>query len=151
MQRQHGISVAQVGAQFGVWGLAGGVLGALFGGRVADRLQQRWKGGRVFASGAGFVLGGPVCVALIMVDDLRWFAPLVMATYFLYTWYNGPLSAVILDVVAPAVQASVLVAFVLFSPLAGVPLSLPLFCNLSTKTVSRLTSMLLLPAERVLA
>jgi sugar phosphate permease len=150
MQRQHGISVAQVGAQFGVWGLAGGVLGALFGGRVADRLQQRWKGGRVFASGAGFVLGGPVCVALIMVDDLRWFAPLVMATYFLYTWYNGPLAAVILDVVPPAVQASVLGAFVLFSHLAGDALAPPLIGYLSDRTGSLRTAMLLLPAVGVL-
>jgi len=150
MQRQHGISVAQVGAQFGVWGLAGGMLGALFGGRVADRLQQHWKGGRVFASGAGFVLGGPVCVALIMVDDLRWFAPLVMATYFLYTWYNGPLAAVILDVVPPAVQASVLGAFVLFSHLAGDALAPPLIGYLSDKTGSLRTAMLLLPAVGVL-
>lgn len=150
MQRQHGISVAQTGAQFGVWGLVGGVLGALFGGRVADRLQQRWKGGRVFASGAGFVIGGPVCVALIMVEDLRWFGPIVMATYFLYTWYNGPLAAVILDVVPPAVQASVLGAFVLFSHLAGDALAPPLIGYLSDTTGSLRTAMLLLPAVGVL-
>jgi len=150
MQREHGFSVAQVGAQFGLWGLAGGVLGALFGGRVADRLQQRWKGGRVFASGAGFVLGGPVCAALILVDDLRWFAPLVMATYFLYTWYNGPLAAVILDVVPPAVQASVLGAFVLFSHLAGDALAPPLIGYLSDRSGSLRTAMLLLPAVGVL-
>jgi len=150
MQREHGFSVAQVGAQFGLWGLAGGVLGALFGGRVADRLQQRWKGGRVFASGAGFVLGGPVCAALILVDDLRWFAPLVMGTYFLYTWYNGPLAAVILDVVPPAVQASVLGAFVLFSHLAGDALAPPLIGYLSDRSGSLRTAMLLLPAVGVL-
>src|SRR5206468_205499 len=126
MQRMHGLSVAQVGAEFGVWALTGGVLGALVGGRLADRLQHRWHGGRVFTSGAGFVLGGPVCAALLLVHDLRWFGPLILATYFLYTWYNGPLVAVILDVVPPAVQASVLGAFVLFSHLAGDALAPPL-------------------------
>jgi sugar phosphate permease len=150
MQRTHGFSVSRVGAEFGVWGLAGGVAGALFGGRMADRLQQRWRGGRVLASGAGFVLGGPVCVALLLVDDLRWFAPLVMATYFLYTWYNGPLAAVILDVVPPAVQASVLGAFVLFSHLAGDALAPPLIGYLSDRTGSLRTAMLLLPAVGVL-
>ena len=150
MRRIHGFSVEDIGSNFGVWALAGGVLGALFGGRAADWLQQRWPGGRVFAAGAGFVLGGPVCVALILVDDLRWFAPLVMATYFLYTWYNGPLAAVILDVVPPAVQASVLGAFVLFSHLAGDALAPPLIGYLSDKTGSLRTAMLLLPAVGVL-
>ena len=150
MRRVHGFSVAEIGAAFGVWALAGGVLGALFGGRAADRLQQGWMGGRVFASGTGFVLGGPVCAALILVDDLRWFAPLVFATYFLYTWYNGPLASVILDVVPPAVQASVLGAFVLFSHLAGDALAPPLIGYLSDRAGSLRTAMLLLPAVGVL-
>jgi MFS family permease len=150
MQRVHSISVAEVGARFGGWGLLGGILGALFGGRAADRLQQQWKGGRVLASGAGFVLGGPVCAALLLVDDLRWFTPLVTVTYFLYTWYNGPLAAVILDVVPPAVQASVLGAYVLFSHLAGDALALPVIGYLSDQSGSLRTAMLLLPAVGVL-
>jgi MFS transporter, Spinster family, sphingosine-1-phosphate transporter len=150
MQRVHGLSVAEVGGQFGLWALAGGMLGALVGGRLADRLHQRWSGGRVLASGAGFVLGAPICVALLMVQDLRWFAPLIMATYFFYTWYNGPLAAVILDVVPPAVQASVLGAFVLFSHLAGDALAPPLIGYLSDRTGSLRAAMLLLPAVGVL-
>ncbi len=120
------------------------------GGRLADRLQQRWHGGRVLASGAGFVLGAPVCAALLLVQDLRWFAPLILATYFLYTWYNGPLAAVILDVVPPAVQASVLGAFVLFSHLAGDALAPPLIGYLSDRTGNLRTAMLLLPAVGLL-
>ena len=150
MQREHGLSIARVGAEFGVWALSGGILGALVGGRMADRLQHRWHGGRVLASGAGFVLGAPVCAALLLVDDLRWFAPLIMATYFLYTWYNGPLAAVILDVVPPAVQASVLGAFVLFSHLAGDALAPPLIGYLSDRLGDLRTAMLLLPAVGML-
>ncbi len=150
MQRMHGLSVARVGAEFGLWALGGGVLGALAGGRLADRIQQRWKGGRVLVSGAGFVLGGPVCAALLLVEDLRWFAPLIMATYFLYAWYNGPLAAVILDVVPSAVQASVLGAFVLFSHLAGDALAPPLIGYLSDRTGDLRTAMLLLPAVGLL-
>src|SRR5207247_1279724 len=89
-----------------IWMFLGGALGGLFGGRVGDWRLTRWSGGRVVVSGAGFVLGGPVCAALLLVDELRLFVPLLFATFFLYTWYNGPLSAVILDVVPPAVRAS---------------------------------------------
>src|SRR2546429_7146922 len=75
MQRAHGLSVAVVGRQFGIWGLAGGALGGLFGGRVGDWLLTRWSGGRVVGSGAGFVLGRPGCAALAPVDELRLFGP----------------------------------------------------------------------------
>src|SRR5437763_8144297 len=145
MQRAHGLSVAVVGRQFGVWGLAGGALGGLFGGRVGDWLLTRWSGGRVAVSGAGFVLGGPVCAALLLVDELRLFVPLLFATFFLYTWYNGPLSAVILDVVPPAVRASVIGAYLLFSHLAGDAIAPPLVGYLSDRFGLR-PAMLLLPS-----
>jgi MFS transporter, Spinster family, sphingosine-1-phosphate transporter len=144
VERTHGLSVAAVGRKFGVWGLAGGALGALFGGRTGDWLLQRWSGGRVVVSGAGFVLGGPVCAALLLVDELRLFVPLLFGTFFFYSWYNGPLSAVILDVVPAAVRASVLGAFVLFSHLAGDAIAPPLIGYLSDRVGLR-AAMLLLP------
>jgi sugar phosphate permease len=149
MERTHGLSVAAVGRSFGVWGLAGGALGALFGGKVGDRLLEHWSGGRVLVSGAGFVLGGPVCVGLLLVNELRIFVPLLFATFFLYTWYNGPLSAVILDVVPAAVRASVLGAFVLFSHLAGDAIAPPLIGYLSDRIGLR-PAMLLLPTAGAL-
>ncbi len=149
MERTHGLSVAAVGRAFGVWGLAGGALGALFGGKVGDRLLEHWSGGRVLVSGAGFVLGGPVCVGLLLVDELRIFVPLLFITFFLYTWYNGPLSAVILDVVPAAVRASVLGAYVLFSHLAGDAIAPPLIGYLSDRVGLR-PAMLLLPTAGAL-
>ena len=144
LERTHGLPVAAVGRQFGVWGLAGGALGALFGGRTGDWLLSRWSGGRVVVSGAGFVLGGPVCAALLLIDELRLFVPLLFGTFFLYSWYNGPLSAVILDVVPAAVRASVLGAYVLFSHLAGDAIAPPLIGYLSDRFGLR-PAMLLLP------
>jgi MFS-type transporter involved in bile tolerance (Atg22 family) len=57
---------------------------------------------------------------------------------------------VILDVVPPAVQASVLGAFVLFSHLAGDALAPPLIGYLSDRTGDLRTAMLLLPAVGLL-
>lgn len=155
MQRVHGFSVSDIGREFGIWGLAGGALGALVGGRFADRLFERWPGGRLAVSGAGFLLGTPVVVALILSDNLKLFVPLVFGTYFFYTWYNGPLSAVIFDVVPAAVRSSVMGAFLLFSHLAGDAVAPPLIGYLSDRfqTVWHLSAdealrraMLLLPA-----
>jgi MFS family permease len=133
MQRVHGFSVSDVGREFGIWGLAGGALGALVGGRFADRLFERWPGGRIAVSGAGFLLGAPVAVALILSNNLSLFIPLVFGTYFFYTWYNGPLSAVIFDVVPAAVRSSVMGAFLLFSHLAGDAVAPPLIGYLSDR------------------
>src|SRR2546425_3959004 len=119
MERVHGFSVGRVGREFGIWGLAGGALGGLFGGRVGDWLLGRWSGGGGVGSGAGFVLGGPVCAALVLVDELRVFVPLLLAAFFLYLWYNRPLSAVVLDLVPPAVRASVIGGVGLFLHLRG--------------------------------
>jgi MFS family permease len=146
MQRVHGFSVSDVGREFGVWGLAGGALGALVGGRLADGLFERWNGARVAVSGAGFLLGTPVCVILILTNNLRLFAPLVFSIYFFYTWYNGPLAAVIFDVVPAAVRSSVMGAFLLFSHLAGDAIAPPLIGYLS----DRLQMVWHLPADEAL-
>jgi MFS family permease len=146
MQRVHGFSVSDVGREFGVWGLAGGALGALVGGRLADSLFERWNGARVAVSGAGFLLGAPVCVILILSNNLRLFAPLVFSVYFFYTWYNGPLAAVIFDVVPAAVRSSVMGAFLLFSHLAGDAIAPPLIGYLS----DRLQMVWHLPADEAL-
>ncbi len=145
MHRVHGFTVSDVGREFGIWGLLGGALGALFGGRLADRQFERWRGARVAVSGAGFILGAPVCAALILADDVRFFAPLIFGTYFFYTFYNGPLAAVIFDVVPPAVRSSVMGAFLLFSHLAGDAIAPPLIGYLSDRFGLR-PAMLLLPA-----
>jgi MFS family permease len=133
MQRVHGFSVSDIGREFGVWGLAGGVLGALTGGRLADWLSPRWKGARVAVAGGGFILGAPIVVVLILSPGLQFFVPCVFGTYFFYTWYNGPLSAVIFDVVPAAVRSSVMGAFLLFSHLAGDAVAPPLIGFLSDR------------------
>ena len=148
LQRVHEMTPVEVGRQLGPLALAGGGVGALVGGRLADVLQQRWHGGRVLVTGLGFVLGGPVCTALLLVDRSWLFTALILGTFFLYTWYNGPIAAVILDVVPPNVRSTVLGAFVLFSHLAGDAIAPPLVGYLSDRTDLR-TAMLILPAAGV--
>src|SRR5207247_7866030 len=60
MQRVHGITVTEVGRNFGLWALVGSSLGALFGGRMGDALIRRWLGRGVLASGAGWGHAGRV-------------------------------------------------------------------------------------------
>ncbi len=149
MQRVHGLQVDEIGRRFGLIALAGGVTGALAGGRLADRLMQRWRGGRVLVAGIGFLVGAPLCTGLILVSNLGAFAVLLLLTYFCYTLYNGPIVAVLLDVGPDAVRSSVLGAFVLFSHLAGDAMAPPLVGYLSDIAGVR-TAMLTLPVAGLL-
>ncbi len=146
MQRVHGLPVSDVGRLFGFYGLTGGALGALAGGGLASWLAPRWKGARVAVAGAGFILGAPIVVILILSPGLRFFESCVFGTYFFYTWYNGPLSAVIFDVVPAAVRSSVMGAFLLFSHLAGDAVAPPLIGFIS----DRLQATWHLPADDAL-
>jgi MFS family permease len=102
--------------------LAGGILGNLAGGIIADRLSKRNTGARVFTGGLGFLLAAPcVLIAIGSPYALRAlpaytsasegtqvaigvaiFAVFALLAAFFLNLYNGPMSAALLDVVPAA-------------------------------------------------
>jgi predicted MFS family arabinose efflux permease len=145
VQRELGLDLAHAGRQIGLVGLAGGVLGSWVGGRLGDALMERWPSGRVIASASGFVVGAPLCVALLLTHDLALFSALFFAVVFLFTWYNGPIAAVLFDVVPRGVAATVMGAYVFFIHIAGDAVALPVVGFLSDRYGLR-AAMLTLPA-----
>jgi predicted MFS family arabinose efflux permease len=149
VQRELGLDLAHAGRQIGMIGLAGGVLGSWAGGRLGDRLMERWPSGRVIASASGFLIGTPLCVALLLTHDIRVFSALFFAVVFLFTWYNGPVAAVLFDVVPRKVAATVMGAYVFFIHIAGDAVALPVVGFLSDRYGLR-AAMLTLPAVGLL-
>ena len=145
MQRELGLTPAVVGRTIGLWGLLAGVLGTVFGGRLGDLLAERWAGGRVLAGSAGFLVGAPLAFWLLHVEDLDVFIPVFFTTLFFFTWYHGPMTAAIFDVVPPQVGASVIGTYVFFTHIAGDAIAYPLVGSLSDRFGLR-TAMLVLPA-----
>jgi MFS family permease len=145
VQRELGLDLAHAGRQIGLVGLTAGVLGSWVGGRLGDGLMERWPSGRVIASASGFVIGAPLCVALLLTSDLTAFTALFFAVVFLFTWYNGPIAAVLFDVVPRGVAATVMGAYVFFIHIAGDAVALPVVGFLSDRYGLR-TAMLTLPA-----
>lgn len=144
VQRELGLDLAHAGRQIGLVGLAGGVLGSWVGGRLGDALMERWPSGRVIASASGFVIGAPLCVVLLLTHDLALFTALFFAVVFLFTWYNGPIAAVLFDVVPRGVAATVMGAYVFFIHIAGDAVALPVVGFLSDRYGLR-AAMLTLP------
>jgi MFS family permease len=149
MQRELGLTPAVVGRTIGLWGLFGGVLGTVFGGRLGDALAERWPGGRVLAGSAGFLAGAPLAFWLLHVEDLNLFIPLFFTTLFFFTWYHGPMTAAIFDVVPPQIGASVIGTYVFFTHIAGDAIAYPLVGSLSDRFGLR-TAMLVLPTAAFL-
>jgi len=131
VSRELGLSAAQSAALLGKWGLISGTAGTLFGGLLADWLRRRYETGRVITVALGLLLGGPLAVWLLTIRDLEVFQAVFAAAFFCLSWYNGPITAVIFDVVPPRISATVAGAYLLFIHLAGDAISLPLVGTLS--------------------
>lgn len=126
LQREMGLAPQMAGRTIGLWGLAAGFLGVVFGGRLGDTLAARHPTGRVIAGATGFLVGGPLCIWLLSVRELDLFIPLFFATLFFFTWYHGPMAATIFDVVPASIGASVMGTYVFFTHVAGDAVAYPL-------------------------
>ncbi|MGH7580105.1 MAG: MFS transporter [Gemmatimonadales bacterium] len=129
--RELQLTAGEAAALLGKWGLIAGVTGTLFGGFLADWLRRRWETGRVIAVGLGLLLGGPLAVWLLTIRDPELFKVVFTVAFFCLSWYNGPITAVIFDVVPPRISATVAGAYLLFIHLAGDAIALPLVGMLS--------------------
>lgn len=133
VSRELQLTAGQAAALLGKWGLIAGTAGTLFGGFLADGLRRRYEIGRVMAVALGLLLGGPLAAWLLTIRDPETFKLVFVATFFCLSWYNGPITAVIFDVVPPRISATVAGAYLLFIHLAGDAIALPLIGTLSDR------------------
>jgi sugar phosphate permease len=105
--------------------------------------------GRVIAGAAGFLAGAPLAFWLLHIRDLDLFIPVFFTTLFFFTWYHGPMTAAIFDVVPPQVGASVIGTYVFFTHIAGDAIAYPLVGTLSDR-FGLSAAMLILPTAAFL-
>ena len=133
VSRELGLSAAEAAALLGKWGLIAGTAGTLFGGVLADWLRRRYETARVIVVALGLLLGGPLALWLLTIRDPELFQFVFVLAFFCLSWYNGPMTAVIFDVVPPRISATVAGAYLLFIHLAGDAIALPLVGSLSDR------------------
>lgn len=133
MTREFQLSTGTAAGLLGKWGLLSGVLGALVGGYIADAFKRWTDRGRVLTVAIGFLIGGPLAIWLLTVRNIDLFMPVFAVAFFFLSWYNGPMAAVIFDVVPARIGATVSGAYLLFIHLAGDAIALPLVGSLSDR------------------
>jgi MFS family permease len=133
MSRELNLTVSQAATLLGTWGLVSGIFGVLFGGMVADWLRRYTVTGRVLTISLGLLIGGPLTLWLLTLRDLEYFVPVFAVAFFFLSWFNGPIAAVIFDVVPATISATVAGAYLLFIHLVGDAVAFPLVGALSDR------------------
>lgn len=99
INKEKGMSLEHASMTLGIITLTGGVLGAVTGGWVADRLQRRWVWGRTLTIAIGFFASVPFSLVYIYRDLGVIFFICAWLQMFFLPWYNGPMAAVVDDIV----------------------------------------------------
>ena len=123
LTRRFNLSVGRAGLLAGVVLVAGGLIGTLAGGWIADRRAKNDPSAHLQVGIAGFLLGAIfITVALVAplnVGPIPVFVPaFVLAVVCLYL-YSGPFTAVAQNVVSPGLRASAVTMLLFVSHVFG--------------------------------
>ncbi len=124
LQRRFQMSSGTAGLISGGVLVLAGIAGTLGGGWLADRLLPRFPSARLLVTAWAFLLSAPLLVFSLLAGSLAVLLPLFFLAGTCLQAYNGPMSALMQDVVRPelravAVAVSLVTAHVLgdaFSP-----------------------------------
>lgn len=119
LERVHGLDMATIasiiGPTKGVFGLAG----VLTGGILIDRLMRRSPHWRVSLPALACVLLAPVEVVFLLAEPQWLWVAAFAASAFLTLVHQGPLFALVMEVVSSRMRALAIATLVLFSGLFG--------------------------------
>jgi MFS family permease len=118
LTRRFGMSVAEAGTLSGAVIVAGGLLGTLVGGYMADWRRRHSLRADLEVSIAGF-LAAAVLVGLALVVPAVWFVPLFLLSVISLYLYTGPFTAISQNVVVPSMRGSAVTITLLIAHLFG--------------------------------
>jgi len=99
--------------------LVSGVLGVVTAGFIADHLMRITRAGRTLTIAIGFACAVPFAIAVVFIDEKWPFYACGAALLFFLPWYNGPMAAVIDDVVDDRDAGTAQATFVFFLHVVG--------------------------------
>ncbi len=117
--RYKGFSLREAGITLGTVGLVSLVLGVLAGGWVADRLQRIWRHGRALTIAIAFSLAAPCMLWALAADGKRTVLTAFFIGGFFMSWYHGPVTAVIHDMMPVRAHATSVGIYMFVTQLVG--------------------------------
>jgi MFS transporter, Spinster family, sphingosine-1-phosphate transporter len=123
VQEYKGFSAREAGVALALAVVVGGTCGIATGAYLSDSLAKIRNWGRAVIIPVGFVLGAPaIFFALHSTSKLQFMALFGLGAFFL-SWYHGPLTATIHDLVPPRGHATALGFYNLFVNLFSMALA----------------------------
>jgi sugar phosphate permease len=123
LHRRFALSITGAGLLSGGVLVAGGLIGTLAGGWIADRLAKTRPAAHLEVGIAGFLMGAVfITIALIAplnIGPVPIFVPAFLITVILLYLQSGPFTAVSQNVVSPALRASSVTLLLFVSHLFG--------------------------------
>jgi MFS transporter, Spinster family, sphingosine-1-phosphate transporter len=112
-------SLRQASVSFALLALLALVLGVLFGGYIADKLQKRYTFGRIIAIAAAFLLAAPFLLLALQSDERSTVIAGLFIALFFMSWYHGPVTAVIHDMMPRRAHATSIGVYMFVTQLVG--------------------------------
>jgi predicted MFS family arabinose efflux permease len=123
IQEQKGFSAREAGLAVGLMVVVGGALGIAVGAYLSDRIARVWSWARALVVPIGFVFGAPaIFLALHATTKLSVLVYFGLGAFFM-SWYHGPLTATIHDIVPASGHATALGLYGLFVNLFAMALA----------------------------
>lgn len=119
VRRWKGFSLGEAGVALGTTVLLASLLGVLVGGYVADWAQKRSRYGRILTIAIAFLTAAPfVLWAVAAEEKSQVIAALFIGSFFM-SWYHGPITAVIHDLMPKRVHATSVGLYMFSTQLLG--------------------------------
>lgn len=106
LRRHMGFGLREAGVSLGVILVVAGIFGVLTGAAVADRLARVFPGGRVLAVAASFLVSAPLILWALHAGSKPAFLVAFFLGSFFLTWYHGPVTAIMHDLVPQRAHAT---------------------------------------------
>lgn len=105
LQRRFGLSEGKAGLISGGVLVLAGIIGTLGGAWLADRLMPRIASARLLVTAVAFLLSAPLLIASLFAPTLALCLPVFFLGGIMLQAYNGPMSALMQDVVPANLRA----------------------------------------------
>ncbi|MGC1453113.1 MAG: MFS transporter [Candidatus Sulfotelmatobacter sp.] len=123
IQEQKGFTAREAGLALGLTVVLGGALGIAVGAYLSDRIAHWRPWGRALIIPIGFLLGAPtIFIALHTNAKIPFLLFFGLGAFFM-SWYHGPLTATIHDLIPPSGHATALGFYYLFVNLFAMALA----------------------------
>lgn len=117
--RYKDFTLKEAGISLGPYLLISALLGVLSGGFLADLLQKKFAFGRILTVAFGFLFAAPFILWAISTEEKRDITTAFFVAGFFMSWYHGPVTAVIHDMMPRRAHASSVGVYMFATQLLG--------------------------------